>query len=102
MENGHSYPSEYSWHFGERTDHPATQHEVVDELRRRYATAWPTIWGTLWSHREACLVACLRALDAALAEPKATRQGIRRQMLAALAAIAAHGPEAIPLRTRRD
>ena len=102
MENGHSYPSEYAWHFGERTDHPATQHEVVDELRRRYNPDWPAIWGTLWSHREACLVACLRALDRALSQPKVTRQGIRRQILAAFAAIAAHGPEAVPPRTRRD
>ena len=102
VENGHSYPPESAWLFGEQPDHPATQHEVVDELRRRYATDWPTIWGIVWSHREACLVACLRALDAALSEPKATRQGIRRRMLAALAAIAARGPEAIPLRTRQD
>ena len=48
MENGHSYPSQYAWHFGKRTNHPATQHEVVDELRRRYASDWPTIWGTIW------------------------------------------------------
>ena len=49
MENGHSYPSEYAWHFGERSDHPAIQHEVVDELRRHYASDWPAIWGTIWS-----------------------------------------------------
>ncbi len=73
MENGHSYPSEYAWHFGKRTDHPATQHDVVDELRRRYASDWPSIWGTIWSYREACMVAVLRALDAALAEPTVTR-----------------------------
>ena len=102
MENGHHYPAEYAWHFGERTDHPATQREVVDELRRRYASDWPTIWGTIWSHREACMVAVLRALDAAMAEPKVTRQGLRRQMLAVLAAIAQRGPEAIPLRLQQD
>ena len=102
MDNGHNYPSEYALHFGERTDHPATQHEVVDELRQRYATDWPSIWGTIFAHREACLVAALRALDAALQEPKVIRQSLRRKMLAALAAIAARGPEAIPLRTRRD
>ncbi len=99
--NGHNYPSEYAWHFGERTDHPVTQHEVVDELRRCYPSDWPTIWGTLWSHREACMVAALRAFDAALAEPKVTKRGLRQGMLAAFAAIAARGPEAIPLRSRR-
>ena len=103
MDNGHNYPSEYAWHFGERrTDRPATQREVVDELRQRFATDWPTIWGTIWAHREACMVAALRALDGALAEPKVTRQGIRRKMLAALEAISARGPEAIPIRPRRD
>ncbi len=102
MENGHSYPSEYAWHFGERSDHPATQHEVVDELRSRYPSDWPSIWGTIWSHREACMVAALRALDAALAEPNMTRQGLRRSLLAALEAIAARGPEAVPLRKRQD
>ena len=102
MENGHSYPSEYAWHFGERSDHPSTQREVVDELRRRYASDWPSIWGAIWSHREACMVAALRALDAAVAEPTVTRQGLRRKMLAALEAIAARGPEAIPLRSPKD
>ena len=97
---------------GQRADTTATNRRsiaagycrngFVDELRRRYATDWPTIWGTVWSHREACMIAALRALDAALSEPKATRQGIRRQILAAFAAIAAHGPEAVPPRTRRD
>ena len=102
MENGNHYPSEYAWHFGEGTDHPATQHEIVDELRRRYAGDWPNIWSTIFAHREACMVAALRALDAALAEPKVNRQGLRRRMLAALEAIAARGPEAIPIRARRD
>ena len=102
MDNGHHYPSEYAWHFGERTDHPATQHEVVDELRRRFASDWPNIWSTIFAHREACMVAALRALDGALAEPKVTRQGLRRKLLAALEAVAARGPEAIPLRPRRD
>ena len=31
-----------------------------------------------------------------------TRQGLRRRMLATFAAIAARGPEAIPIRPRRD
>jgi hypothetical protein len=57
MDNGQHYPSEYAWHFGERTDHPATQHEVVDELRRRFASDWPNIWSTIFAHREACMVA---------------------------------------------
>ena len=35
MENGHHYPSEYAWQFGERRDHRAMQHDVVDDLRRR-------------------------------------------------------------------
>ena len=48
------------------------------------------------------MVAVLRALDAALAEPKVTRQGLHRQMLAVLAAIAQWGPEAIPLRSPKD
>ena len=86
----------------ERPDHPATQHEVVDDLRRRYAGDWPNIWSTIFAHREACMVAALRALDAAMAEPKVTRQGLRRGMLAALEAIASRGPEAIPLRPRRN
>ena len=102
MENGHNYPSEYAWHFGERTDHPANQREVVDELRRCHASDWPSIWGTIWAHRETCMVAALRALDGALAEPNVTRQGLRRKMLAALEAIAVRGPEAIPIRPRRD
>jgi hypothetical protein len=34
------------------------------------------------------MLAALRALDAALAEPKVARAGLRREMLAALAAIA--------------
>ena len=102
MENGHHYPSEYAWHFGERTDHAATQHEVVDDLRRRYASDWPNIWSTIVAHREACMVAALRALDAALAEPRVTRQGLRRRMLAALAAVAARGLEAIPIRRRQE
>ena len=46
------------------------------------------------------MVAGLRALDTALAEPKVTRQGLRRRMLAALAAIAARGPETIPPRSQ--
>jgi hypothetical protein len=48
------------------------------------------------------MVAVLQALDAALAEPTVTRQGLRRQMLAALAAIAARGPETIPPRSQQD
>ena len=102
MDNGHHYPPEYAWHFGKHLDHPATQHQVVDELQRCYASDWPAIWGTIWAHREACMVAALRALDGALAEPQVTRQGLRRKMLAALEAIATRGPEAIPIRPRRD
>ena len=48
------------------------------------------------------MVAALRALDAALAEPKVTRQGLRRRMLAALALIAQRGPEAVPLRADEE
>ncbi len=48
------------------------------------------------------MVAALRALDAALAYPKVTRQGLRRRRLAALAAIAAREPETITPRFRRD
>ena len=102
MENGHSYPSEYAWHFGERSDHPATQREVVDELQRRYASDWPSIWGTIWSTARHVWFAALRALDAAMAEPKVTRQGLRRRMLAALALIAQRGPEAVPLRADEE
>ena len=47
MENGHSYPSEYAWNFGERSYHPATQRAVVDELRRPYGSDWPAIWVTI-------------------------------------------------------
>ena len=38
------------------------------------------------------MLAALRALDRALAEPKETRRGLHRQMLAAFAAIAERGP----------
>jgi len=96
MDNGHVYPSEYAFKFGQRTDHPATHHAVVDELKRH--PNWPALVGTVFAHREACMLAALRALDRALAEPKVTRAGLRRQMLAALAAIAERGPEAVPLR----
>ena len=43
VENSHSYLSEYAWHCGEQSDHPVTQREVADELRRRYASDWPSI-----------------------------------------------------------
>ena len=102
MDNGHIYPSEYALRFGRRTDHPATHKALVDELRRRYSADWPSLLGTVFAHREACMLAALRALDAALADPEVTRQGLRRRMLAALAAIAERGPEAIPLRRRPE
>jgi len=57
--------------------------------------SWPTVWGTLWAHREACMLAALQALDAALDGPNVTKQGLRRRMVAALAAIAERGPEAV-------
>ena len=82
---------EYAWHFGERTDHPATQHEVVDDLQRRYAGDWANIWSTIFAHREACMVAALRALDRALAEPKVTRQGDRNTPLRRAEASHANG-----------
>jgi hypothetical protein len=50
---------------------------------------------TVLAHSEACMLAALRALDRALGRPKVTRAGLRREMLAALAAIAERGPEAI-------
>jgi len=95
MDNGHVYPSEYAFRFGQRTDHPATRNAIVHELKEHYAD-WPRLLGTIFAHREACMLAALRALDGALAEPKVTRAGLRRQMLAALAAIAERGPEAVP------
>ena len=98
MDNGHVYPSEYALRFSRRTDHPATHRAVVDELRRRYPTDWPHLLGTLFAHREACMLAALRALDQALADQRVTRQGLRRTMMAALAAIAERGPEAVPPR----
>jgi hypothetical protein len=98
MDNGHVYPPDFAFRFSQREDHPATWKAVVDELRSRYPTDWPNLLGTLFAHREACMLAALRALDAALAEPKVTRPGLRRQLLAALAAIAERGPEAIELR----
>ena len=67
-------------------------------LKRRYHFEWPALLGALFAHREARMLAALRALDRALAEPKVTRAGLRRQMLAALAAIAERGPEAVPPR----
>ncbi|MDP3703971.1 MAG: hypothetical protein Q8R78_06245 [Candidatus Omnitrophota bacterium] len=99
MQNGHIYPSEYALRFASRRNHPASHRAVVDELRRRYAGDWPALLGTIFAHREACMLAALRALDRALAEPKPTRQGLRRRMLAALAAIAERGPEAMPPRS---
>jgi hypothetical protein len=95
MDNGHVYPSDYALRFSQRTDHPATWHAVVDELREKNAFDWPRLIGTVFAHREACMIAALRALDRALGRPKVTRAGLRREMLAALAAIAERGPEAI-------
>ena len=99
MDNGHVYPSEYALRFSRRTGHPATYHAVVDELRRRFPTEWPYLLGVLFTHREACMLAALRALDRALGRPKVTRAGLRREMLAAMAAIAERGPEAVPPRS---
>ena len=42
------------------------------------------------------MLAALRALDRALAEKRVTKAGLRPAMLAALAAIAERGPEAVP------
>jgi len=98
MDNGHVYPSDYAFRFGEKADHPATYHALVDDLKRHHHFDWPRLLGLIFSRREACMVAALRALDAALAEPKMTRVGLRRRMLASLAAIAERGPEAIPPR----
>ena len=55
---------------------------------------WPNLVGTLFAHRETCMRTVLRELDAALAEPKVTREGLRRRMVAALAALVEFGPEA--------
>lgn len=96
MENGHIYPSEYALRCEQRTDHPATHRALVDELRHRCPGEWPSLLGSVFAHREACMLAALRALDAALAEDKVTRPGLRRAMLAALAAISERGPEAVP------
>jgi len=82
-----------------RPGHPTTHHAVVDELRKRFFTEWPYLLGVLFAHREACMLAALRALARALARPKLTRAGLRREMLAALAAIAERGPEAVPPRS---
>jgi hypothetical protein len=72
MDNGHVYPSDYALRFSRRTEHPATHHAIVDELRQHYPTDWPHLIGTIFAHREACL-------------------------LAALAAIAERGPEAVSI-----
>lgn len=100
--NGHIYPSEYAFRFGQRTDHPGTHRALVDELRRRHSMEWPALLGTVFAHREACMLAALRALDAALGEPKLTAKSLRRVMLAAFAAIAERGPEAIRPRQIRS
>lgn len=102
MENGHVYPSDYALRFSWRTDHPATHHAIVDELRQRYPTDWPSLLGTIFAHREACMLAALRALDTTLSKPKVTRAGLRREMLAALAAIAERGPESVQPRKSGD
>jgi hypothetical protein len=96
MDNGHIYPSEYALRFAQRTDHPGTYEAVLDQLKGRFPTEWPYLLGVLFSHREACMLAALRALDKELADPKLTRNKLRREMLAALAAIAQYGPEAVP------
>lgn len=88
MNNGHICPSEYALQLDQHTDHLAMHRAIGDEFRCRYPGDWPTPLVAIFAHREACIVAALRALDAAPAEPKATRQGLRRQMLAAFAAIA--------------
>ena len=89
MENGHVYPSDYAFRFGERINHPATHRALVDELQRRFPTEWPYLLGVLFAHREASMLAALRVLDRALGRPKVTRAGLRREMVAALAASAA-------------
>ena len=58
MDNGHVYPSEYAFRFGQRGDHPATHHAVVDELKRRYAD-WPALLGTLFNNLPSRQAVCL-------------------------------------------
>jgi len=53
-------------------------------------------WARSSVHRKACILAALRALDATPREPKVTRQGLRQKMLAAFAAVAERGLEALP------
>jgi len=95
MENGHVYPADYVLRFSRRIDHPGTHHALVDQLRQRFPAEWPYLLGVLFAHREACMLAALRVLDRALGRPKVTRAGLRREMLAALAAIAERGPESV-------
>ena len=102
MENGHVYPSDYAFRFGERINHPATHKAVVDELQRHCSLSWPNLLSTVFAHREACMLAALRALNVALAEPKVTRRGLRRKMLATFAAIAERGPEAVRPRSGQE
>ena len=69
MDNDHVYLSEYAFRFGQREDHPATHHAIVDELKGRHAD-WPALLGTIFAHREACMLAALRALDRSSAGPR--------------------------------
>ncbi len=82
MDNGHIYPSDYAFRFGSQEPNPNGTHKaLVDELRERCPGEWPILLTSAFAHREACMLAVLRALDAALAEAKSTRQGLQRRML---------------------
>jgi hypothetical protein len=103
MDNGHVYPSDDAFRVGSQDPNPDGSHKaLVDELRRRRSGEWPTLLGTVFAHREACMLAALRALDRVLNGPKLTRAGLRREMLAALAAIAERGPEAFETGTATE
>lgn len=96
MDSRIDIPSRYALTFGQQRENTrATSQAVIEELKERYPLQWPHLIGVLLFHREACMLAALRALEAAFDDPKMTRVGLRRKMVAVLAAIAERGPEAL-------
>ena len=56
------------------------QAALVDLLKRHAATDWPRLWAAVYAHREACVAALVAELEAALAQPGATRQSVLRRV----------------------
>lgn len=68
------------------------QTALVAELRQLAAYEWPRLWSSVYAHREACMAELVAHLEYALDDPKATRQGLRRQLRAEAQRITEWGP----------